>query len=304
MTPILAIVGPTASGKTSLAVQIGHRLGGEVVSTDSMQVYQGMNVGTATPSATEQDGVVHHMLDIWSPDHDVTVADFQTYARAAINDVRSRGRVALVTGGSGLYVAAVIDDLEFPGADPEVRSRLEDEADEQGKAAMHARLGRIDPEAAAIIPASNVRRVIRALEVNEITGTRYVAQLPQPSSVYPAVLVGLRIPRIELDARIGERVDAMFAHGFIDEVADLVAHDVVLGRTASRALGYAQILALLRGEMDVERAREETIDATKRFARRQQRWFARDTRIQWLDFDAPDLVDQACQVWAQGETRT
>lgn len=303
MKPVLAIVGPTASGKTALAVGLGHRLGGDVVSTDSMQVYRGMDVGTATPSAAERSGIEHHMVDIWDPDHDVTVAEFQARARTAIDQVRSRGRVALVTGGSGLYVAAVLDEMDFPGADPDVRQRLELEADERGGPWMHQRLEMVDPKAAVLIPASNVRRVIRALEVNEITGASYAAQLPQPVSVYPTVHVGLRISREDLDARIALRVDAMFEGGLVEEVELLLARDVVLGRTAVRALGYSQVLALLRGEITREQARDQTVDATKRFARRQQRWFRRDTRITWLDFDAPDLADQVVGLWEESSIR-
>lgn len=304
MKPVLAIVGPTASGKTALAVDVSAILGGEVVSTDSMQIYRGMDIGTATPTMLERAGIEHHMVDVWDPEHDVTVAEFQVHARRAIDDVRSRGRVAVVTGGSGLYVAAVLDELEFPGADPVIRQRLEAEAEIQGGSAMHRRLQSVDPQAAAVIPASNVRRVIRALEVNEITGSSYAAQLPTPTSVHPTVHVGLRIERDVLDARIAARVDAMFASGLVEEVEQLVSRGVVLGRTAARALGYSQVLALLRGEIDQRQARDETIDATKRFARRQQRWFVRDDRITWLDHDAPNLVDQVVDLWAGSETRT
>ncbi len=304
MKSVLAIVGPTASGKTDLAVSVGEILGGEVVSTDSMQIYRGMNVGTATPTIDERRGIEHHMIDVWDPAQDLTVADFQAHARRAIDDVRSRGLVPLVTGGSGLYVAAVLDEMDFPGADPQIRIRLEQEADVLGGAVLHERLRAVDPIAADLIPASNVRRVIRALEVNEITGSPYVAQLPVPRSVYPTIHVGLRIPRDILDARIAARVHEMFDNGLVDEVRSLVARGVELGRTAARALGYAQSLALLRGEVGEDEARQETINATKRFARRQQRWFMRDTRITWIDFDAPDLVDQTVDLWSEAGTRT
>jgi tRNA dimethylallyltransferase len=304
MKPVVAIVGPTASGKTALAVQLAKSLGGEVVSTDSMQIYVGMNIGTATPTEAECAGVIHHMVNVCDPRMDLTVSQFQTDARRAIDDVRARDRVALVTGGSGLYVAAVLDELDFPGTDPAVRSRLEAEASELGGPAMHERLHHIDPVAAATIPASNVRRVIRALEVNEITGDNYRAQLPDRKSIYPTVRIGLRIPRDQLDARIAERVDSMFEAGFIEEVRDLQMSGVVLGRTAARALGYSQVLAFLRGEMDESAARAETVDATKRFARRQQRWFNPDPRITWLDFDAPDLIDQALALCDESATRT
>lgn len=304
MKPVMAIVGPTASGKTSLAVHLAKALGGEVVSTDSMQIYLDMNIGTATPTETECDGVVHHMINVCDPRMDLTVSQFQSDARRAIDDVRARDRVALVTGGSGLYVAAVLDQLEFPGTEAAIRSRLEAEASEFGGAAMHEKLHQLDPVAAATIPASNVRRVIRALEVNEITGANYRAQLPERKSIYPTVRIGLRIQRDQLDARIAERVDSMFEAGFIDEVRELQASGVVLGRTAARALGYSQVLAFLRGDIDESAARAETVDATKRFARRQQRWFRPDPRITWLDFDAPDLIDQALVLWDASDTRT
>jgi tRNA dimethylallyltransferase len=304
MKPVMAIVGPTASGKTALAVHLAKALSGEVVSTDSMQIYVGMNIGTATPTEAECDGVAHHMINVCDPRLDLTVSQFQSDARRAIDDVRARDRVALVTGGSGLYVAAVLDELEFPGTDPAIRSRLEAQALELGGPAMHERLELADPAAAATIPASNVRRVIRALEVNEITGSNYKAKLPDRKSIYPTVRIGLRVPRDQLDARIAERVDSMFESGFVDEVRDLQASGVVLGRTAARALGYSQVLAFLRGDIDEPSARSETVDATKRFARRQQRWFNPDPRITWLDFDAPDLVDQALALWEASDTRT
>jgi tRNA dimethylallyltransferase len=304
MKPVVAIVGPTASGKTALAVQLAKELGGEVVSTDSMQIYAGMNIGTATPTDAECAGVMHHMINVCDPQMDLTVSQFQTDARRAIDDVRARDRVALVTGGSGLYVAAVLDELEFPGTEPAIRSRLEAESIEFGGAAMHEKLHQLDPVAAATIPASNVRRVIRALEVNEITGANYRAQLPERKSIYPTVRIGLRIPRDQLDARIAERVDSMFEAGFINEVRELQESGVVLGRTAARALGYSQVLAFLRGDIDEPTARAETVSATKRFARRQQRWFRPDPRIMWLDFDAPDLLDQALALCDELETLT
>jgi tRNA dimethylallyltransferase len=303
MNPVVAIVGPTASGKTTLAVQLALALGGEVVSTDSMQIYTGMNIGTATPTEAECRGVIHHMMNVCDPRTDVTVARFQSDARQAIDGVRNRDRIALVTGGSGLYVAAVLDELDFPGTDPAIRSRLEEQALEFGGPAMHNRLNLTDPVAAATIPASNVRRVIRALEVNEITGANYKAQLPVRVSIYPTLRIGLRIPRDQLDARIAERVDCMFDAGFIDEVRDLQASGVIFGRTAARALGYSQVLSFLNGEIDEHQARRETVDATKRFARRQQRWFNPDPRIMWLDFDAPDLIDQAIVLFEEFGTR-
>jgi tRNA dimethylallyltransferase len=293
---VLAIVGPTASGKSALAVAVAHALrdasgiDAEIVGTDSMQVYVGMDIGTATPTSAEQGGVRHHLLDVWPPSHAVSVAEFQAAARAAIDDVLARGAVPIVVGGSGLYVSAVLDDLRFPGTDPAVRARLEADLDREGTAAMHARLAGVDPVAAAAILPTNGRRVVRALEVVEITGQPFVATLPDPVEVYATRRVGLGVPRPVLDARIVARVDAMWAAGFVDEVRRLAADGVAQTPTASRALGYQQILAYLDGEISEDQARQQTIDATRRFARRQQRWFARDPRIAWLDHDSGTLV--------------
>ena len=302
---VLAVVGPTASGKSALAVAVAQRLlmagqGAEVIGTDSMQVYRGMDIGTATPTDEEQGGIRHHMIDVWEPGHAVTVAEFQQHARAAIDDVLARGATPVVVGGSGLYVSAVLDDLRFPGTDPAVRARLEAELDEVGAEAMHDRLAAVDPEAAAEILPTNGRRIVRALEVIELTGEPFVARLPEPVPVYEAVRVGLEVPRDELDARIAARVDRMWAEGFVDEVRTLEERGLSGTPTAARALGYQQVLALLRGECTEEQARQETIDATRRFARRQQRWFRRDARITWLPYDSPALPDETLAAWAAG----
>ena len=301
--PLLAIVGPTASGTSALAVAIAgaltqaHGRPAEIVSTDSMQVYVGMDIGTATPTVAERAAVAHHLLDVWPTTKAVTVAEFQWAARAAIEDVRGRGAVPIVVGGSGLYVSAVLDDLRFPGTDPVVRARLEADLAAVGPAAMHARLATVDPAAAAQILASNGRRIVRALEVVELTGEPFAAQLPDPVEVYPTTRVGLRVPRASLDEQIAARVDAMWAAGFVDEVRALAADGLATTPTASRALGYAQVLAHLSGACTEERARQDTIDATRRFARRQQRWFARDSRIAWLDHDSSTLVADTIARW-------
>ena len=292
MADVLAIVGPTASGKTGLAVAVALAVGGEIIGTDSMQAYRGMDIGTATPAQAELRGVPHHMLDCWEPSREVSVAEFQARARACIADVLARGRVPIVTGGSGLYVSAVLDDLRFPGTDPAVRARLEEEAERLGAAAMHARLALVDPLAAAAILPGNSRRVVRALEVNEITGANFAATLPEPASVYDCIRVGLDIDRGLLDMRIAARVDEMIARGFLGEVERLVAAEA-LGRTAGAALGYPQMSAVVSGEATLAEARQGTIDATRKFARRQQRWFRRDARIAWVAYDAPDAVDFA-----------
>jgi tRNA dimethylallyltransferase len=309
MTPdpgrVLAVVGPTASGKSALAVAVAQRLQAsgasvEIVGTDSMQVYRGMDIGTATPTSEEQGGIRHHLLDVWEPAHAVTVAEFQQRAREAIDDVRSRDARVIVVGGSGLYVSAVLDDLRFPGTDPDVRARLEGDLADVGAPAMHDRLAAVDPAAAAEILPTNGRRIVRALEVIEITGEPFVARLPDPVEVHPAVRVGLEVPRDELDARIAMRVDRMWNAGFVDEVRVLAEQGLATTPTAARALGYQQVLALLAGECTEQQARQDTIDATRRFARRQQRWFRRDPRITWLPYDSPSLVDDALALWAGG----
>lgn len=299
---ILAIVGPTASGKSALAVEVCRRLAepADIVGTDSMQVYRGMAVGTATPTAQEQGGIPHHMIDVWEPGHAVTVAEFQERARSAIDGVLARGAVPVVVGGSGLYVSAVLDDLRFPGTDEQVRARLEAELAEVGPEALHARLAAVDPQAAVAILPTNGRRIVRALEVIEITGEPFVARLPEPQSVYPTVRIGMEVPRDILDVRIAERIDRMWELGFVEEVRALETGGLSSTPTASRALGYQQVLEFLRGECTEEEARQRTVEATRRFARRQQRWFRRDLRITWLPYDSAGLADEVLAAWASG----
>lgn len=297
MSRVLAIVGPTASGKSALAVAVAQRIGGEVISTDSMQVYQGMDIGTATPTIQERGGVPHHLMDIWPMEHLVTVSEFQEQARSAIDQVLSRGRTPVVVGGSGLFVSAVLDDLNFPGTDEQVRARWEAELEAVGSAELHARLAEVDPAAAAAILPSNGRRIVRALEVIELTGEPFIAEFPDPIAVYPTVRIGLEIPRDLLDERIALRVDAMFAAGLVEEVRRLDGAGLRQARTASRALGYSQVLAMIDGEMTAEQARDDIVLATRRFARRQQRWFRRDTRIRWIDYDSATAVEEALSLW-------
>lgn len=306
---VLAIVGPTASGKTGLAIALSRTLandprwcGVEIVGTDSMQCYEGMTIGTAAPTEAELGGVRHHMLGVWPASTEVSVAEFQTEARRVIDDITARGALPIVVGGSGLYVSAVLDDLRFPGTDPNVRARWERELQEQGSAALHDELRRRDPQAAADILPSNGRRIVRALEVIEITGGPFVARLPEPTDVYATRRIGLQVPRDVLDVRIGERVHRMWAMGLVDEVERLQVAG--MSRTAERALGYAQALAQLRGEMSESVAQEETIRLTSKFARRQQRWFRRDTRVEWLDYDASDAVDACLAAMDADGTRT
>lgn len=288
---VLAIVGPTASGKSELAVDVASRVGGQIVGTDSMQAYRGMDIGTATPTGDEQRGIAHHMIDVWDIDRPVTVVEFRDKAREAIDGIRAAHMLPIVVGGSGLYVRAVLEELDFPGTDPSVRARWEGELDRRGALALHAVLAERDPAAAAAIEENNGRRIVRALEVNEITGEPFIAQLPTPVDHYPTVRVGLRIERAKLDARIEQRVDAMWATGFVDEVRQLQVAGLADSPTAHAALGYAPILRYLAGEIDEAQARQLTIDDTRKFARRQQRWFAKDERIQWFDYDQPQLTD-------------
>lgn len=297
----VVLVGPTAVGKSALAVALARRYvaagrPAEVVNADSMLVYRGMDVGTAKPDAAERAGVVHHLLDVLEVEQTATVAEFQRRARAVIADCRSRGVVPVVVGGSALYVRAVVDDFTFPGTDPVLRARLERELADVGPTGLHAQLAVRDPTAAAAIGPGNGRRLVRALEVLELTGEPYAASLPEHTYLLPDVVqIGLRIDRPTLDARIEQRVESMWRAGFAQEVRALAARTPGLrdGVTASRALGYRQLLAHLDGEITEEEARAQTVLATRKFARRQDSWYRRDSRIAWLDWDRPDLVAAA-----------
>ena len=300
MNPVIAVVGPTAAGKSGLSLRLARSLGGEVVNADSMQLYRGMDIGTAKLTPAQRGGVPHHLLDIWEVTRTASVSEYQRLARQAIEGIRARGRIPIVVGGSGLYVRAVLDNLEFPGTDPGLRDRLEGELAEVGPAALHARLARLDPAAAAAILPGNGRRIVRALEVVELSGQPFSATLPGYESVYDDVVqVGVRVPRTQLDERIASRVAGMWREGFVAEVRGLAEAGLREGRTASRALGYAQVLRFLAGEWSQEQAAAQTVRATQRFARRQESWFRRDPRITWLDGadlaadDGADLADRA-----------
>ncbi len=293
---VVAIVGATATGKSDLAVRLGMRLPGEVVNADSMQLYRGMDIGTAKLPLPARRGVAHHVIDVWPVTTEASVAEYQRLARAAIADVAGRGRTPILVGGSGLYVTAVLDDLRFPPTDPGLRAELEAVAQRVGPHELHQRLAVADPTAASLIDVGNVRRVVRALEVIELTGRPFVAALPQPGSrAVTAVHIGLRLDRAALDDAIGRRVDAMFAAGVVSEVESLP--QLRGSPTAARALGYAQILAALdpvgaplpAGVWTSVAA--EITRATRRFARRQETWFRRDQRITWFDADAANLED-------------
>ncbi len=292
--PIVAVVGATAAGKTGLSLDLAEHLGGEIVNTDAMQVYRGMDIGTAKLPVAERRGIPHHLLDTLDVRDPATVAQFQGWARPVIADLRQEGRTPVLVGGSALYTRAIIDRFEFPATDAAVRTRLEEELAEVGPVAMYDRLRRLDPESADRMLVENGRRTVRALEVIEITGRPYSASLPSLEYDDPRTIqVGVDIDRPTLDARIAQRVETMFDEGLVAEVERLLADGLAEGRTASRAIGYAQVAAYLTGELSLDEARQRTIFATRRFARRQDGWFRKDPRVVWVRFDDPDLVARA-----------
>lgn len=291
---VVAMVGATATGKSELAVAMALALRGEVVNADSMQLYRGMDVGTAKITPSRRRGIPHHLLDILDVTEPATVADYQGRARAVVGSCRTRGVLPILVGGSALYVRAVLDRFDFPGTDPDLRARLEAEAEQSGTPTLHQRLAAVDPLAATAISPTDSRRVVRALEVIELTGRPYTATLPEHAYAYPhAVQIGLGIPKPDLDARIARRVEAMWAGGLVAEVEALQAAGLRSGRTASRALGYAQVLRFLARECSEQQAKDDTVRATRRFARRQDTWFRRDPRVRWLPHDDPELLGKA-----------
>jgi tRNA dimethylallyltransferase len=292
--PIVALVGATASGKTGLSLDLAERLGGEVVNTDAMQVYRGMDIGTAKLPLAERRGIPHHLLDQLEVTQPATVAQFQGWARAAIGDIRGHVATPVLVGGSALYTRAIVDRFEFPGTDDSVRRELEAELERIGSPALHERLAGVDPQAAGQIEPDNGRRVVRALEVIALTGRPYGAGLPRLEYVDPlTVQIGVDIDRPTLDERIHRRVDEMFATGFVEEVEALLAVGLADGRTANRAIGYREVLDFLAGDRTLADAIEHTKGATRRFARRQDGWFRKDPRIVWVGHDDPDRVDVA-----------
>ncbi|MBO9568418.1 MAG: tRNA (adenosine(37)-N6)-dimethylallyltransferase MiaA [Cellulomonas iranensis] len=299
MTLVVALVGPTATGKSDLALELALALGGEVVNTDAMQLYRGMDVGTAKLAPAERRGVPHHLLDVLDPRDEASVADYQVQARAVLTALAHRDVRAVAVGGSGLYVRALLDRMEFPGTDAAVRAALEERVETEGARALHAELAAVDPAAAESIGPRNARRLVRALEVVTLTGRPYSASLPRHEYEVPAVQIGLDCDRAALDERIARRVERMWDAGLLDEVRALAAHG--LGRTASRAVGYAQALAELAGELDGAQARAATAAGTRRLARKQMGWFGRDPRVTWLDARDPDLVARALDVVAAAD---
>ena len=287
----IVICGATATGKSDLAVSLANEIDAEIINADSMQLYRGMDIGTAKLTAAERGGIPHHLLDVLDVTEDATVAWYQNAARDAISDIHARGKNAVIVGGTGLYIKAILDDLNFPDTDPLVRERLNKEAEDFGVAKLFERLQLLDPAAAAAIDIQNVRRVIRALEVIEITGQPFTANLPrEDSSKYPdAMQFGLVMDREKLTERIDARVDLMWERGLVAEVDALIAEGITKATTARRALGYAQVISMRSGEISEELAKEETKRATRQYARRQETWFSRDARIQWISPIQPRL---------------
>ncbi len=291
-SPLIIIGGATATGKSGLAVSLAQKIGAEIINADSMQLYRGMDIGTAKLTLEERWGVRHHLLDLVDVNHDVNVSWFQEVARAKIDELRGSRTPVIVVGGTGLYIKAILDEMNFPDTDPVVRAQLELQAVEMGGDVLHARLAELDPVAAIAIPKENVRRVIRALEVIEITGSPYTANLPREGSHrYPkAIQIGLELDRELLDPRIDARVEKMWDLGLVEEVRDLIGNGLLDGKTARRAIGYAQVISMAEGLITDVEAKEETKLATRQYARRQETWFKRDERIHWIAPASPEVL--------------
>ena len=291
MSKVIVICGATATGKSDIALDIAERIGAEIINADSMQLYRGMDIGTAKLKVSERREIPHHLLDVLDVTEDSTVAWYQEHARSAIAEIHSRGLHAIIVGGTGLYIKAILDDLNFPETDPQVRANLEKLGEEFGANYLFERLQELDPAAALAIDRANIRRIVRALEVIEITGKPFTANLPrEDSSRFPdALQFGLVMDREHLRDRIDLRVDRMWQEGFVAEVDELITKGIRRGTTAQRALGYAQILAMRDGTLSEDEAKEETKRASRQYARRQETWFSRDQRIQWVATHQPRL---------------
>jgi tRNA dimethylallyltransferase len=287
---LIAVVGPTGTGKSDLALDLAERLGGEIVNTDALQLYRGMDIGTAKLPVTQRRGIRHHLLDVLDVTQEASVARFQTAAREVIEDITARGHRPVLVGGSGLYVRAALDELEFPPTDAAVRARFEDLAERVGLGGMRDRLREVDPTSADRL--GDVRRVVRALEVHQLTGRPFSSFMPQRTYLRPTVQIGLDLDRARLHARLHRRVVGMMEAGLVEEVRALDAAGLRTGKTASRAIGYAQVLKVLDGEAELDWAVEDTATATRRFARRQLTWFRADPRVTWFDPTEPHLVDR------------
>lgn len=296
MRPI-AVIGPTASGKSALGIALARELGGEVVNVDSMQLYRGMDIGTAKLAPGERGGIPHHLLDIWDVTRTASVADYQRRAVATVEEIAARGKVPVLVGGSMLYVQSLIDAWSFPPTDPDVRARYEERLAEIGVDALHAELAAVDPEAARVIEDKDPRRTVRALEVIELTGKPFQASQP-PKNAPPrwgTRILGLRTQAEWLNPRIEKRTHQMFERGLVDEVRELVGQGLARDSTAGRAIGYAQVLDALAGELSLNDAREQTITGTRRYVRRQRSWFNRDPRVTWLDAAGADVPGAALE---------
>lgn len=286
---VLAIVGPTAVGKSDLAIKIGRSKKIEIINADAMQLYKGMNIGTAKLDEKNRENIPHHLIDVLSPSEEASVSVYQSKARALIQEVIQRQNTPVLVGGSGLYVNAVLEDLEFPGTNLEIRAKYEELLEKNGVEFLYSELKKIDPAAAENILENNARRIVRALEVNELTGKNFNAKLPEPSPVFKDIRIGLNLDRELLDLRIETRVHEMFNQGLVNEV-ELIFEEIIKGKTAQKALGYSQVIQYLQGEITLEQAIEQTIIHTRKYARRQISWFKRDPLIQWFDAQDDELL--------------
>ena len=302
MTNLIAVVGPTGTGKSDLALHLAEQLvtrgaKAEIVNADSMQLYRGMDIGTAKLSPTERRGIAHHLLDVLTPRDESTAAEYQKKARPQIQEIQANGSVPILVGGSMLYVAAVLNNFDFPGRDEQLRASLESDLELMGSRKLHQRLEQLDAQAASRIDPANGRRVVRALEIVISTGEPFAAALPeQPESWQPVLEIGLNSERANLTQRLADRVSKMWHKGLVDEAESLIPHGLRDGKTASRAIGYAQALGQLDGVLTEDEAKAETTMLTQRYARRQMSWFRRDERIQWLDYQDPDYLAKATEL--------
>lgn len=292
---VLAIVGPTAVGKSDLAIKLGRINQIEIINADAMQLYKGMDIGTAKLDAKNRENIPHHLIDVLSPQEESSVSVFQTQARVLIRDIQKRGKTPVLVGGSGLYVNAVLEDLEFPGTNLEIRAKYEEILEKKGVEFLYNQLVKIDPTAAENILENNARRIVRALEVNELTGKNFNAKLPEPSPMFDDIRIGLNLDREILDKRIEARVHEMFDRGLVNEVKTIF-EELVKGKTAQKALGYSQVIDFLKDEITLEQAIEQTIVQTRKFARRQISWFKRDPLIQWFDAQDDELLEKVNRI--------
>jgi tRNA dimethylallyltransferase len=292
---VIAIVGPTAVGKSDLAINLSRFIEIEVINSDAMQLYKGMDIGTAKLDIKSRKNIVHHLIDVLSPHEEASVSVFQTKARLLINEIQQKGKTPVLVGGSGLYINAVLEDLEFPGTNLEIRAKYEEILEKNGVEFLYKELEIIDPLAAKNILINNARRIVRALEVNELTGKNFNAKLPEPSPVFEDVRIGLNLERDILDKRIENRVLEMFNRGLVKEV-EQIFDELVKGKTAQKALGYSQVIQYLKNEITLDQAIEQTIVQTRKYARRQISWFKRDPLIQWFDAQEDELLEKVNRI--------